>query len=136
MANRGAYNWAKENHDLILRIGFGIFLLIWGLDRFFRAEDWATESLMGHFYGNLGMQVVFVAGLGIVQVLIALSFFSNILVKYSSLLLLAMLIVSTIITIQPMMNYLINGGAPIPAILFSDHFPLLAGGWAIFAHSK
>lgn len=97
---------------------------------------WASESLMGHFYGNLGLMHVFVISLGIAQLLIALSFFTNCMVKYTSLLLLAMLTVSTVVTISPLCHYLFQGGNPIPAIIFVDHFPLLAGGWAIFAHSK
>jgi len=133
---KGLYKTAKEKHELLLRIGFAIFLSIWGLDRIFRAKLWASESLMGHFYGNLGLMISFVVGLGIAQVLIALSFFVNFQVKYTSLLLLAMLIVSTVITIMPLVNYLIFGGTPVPAILFSDHFPLIAGAWAIHAHYK
>ena len=127
---------AKEHHGLLLRIGFAIFLAIWGLDRFFRADLWASEGLMGHFYGDLGLKVGFVAGLGIAQVLIALSFLINFQVKYTSLLLLAMLMVSTVVTMMPLVNYLIFGGVPVPAILFSDHFPLIAGAWAIHAHCK
>jgi len=136
VATRNLYQIFKEKHDLFLRIGFGIFLLIWGLDRFFRADAWATESLMGHFYGNFGLIVWIVAGLGIAQVLIAISFFTNIYVKYTSLVLFAMTITSLIVTIVPLVNYLISGGPPIPAMLFSDHFPLIAGAWTIHAHAS
>ena len=125
----------KYKHDLLLRYGFGIFLAIWGLDRIIRASSWATDSLMGHFYGSLGLMTNFVILLGIVQVLIALSFFINYKVKYTSLFLLAMIVASTIITLRPLFNYLFFGGAPIPAILFADHFPLMAGAFAIFAHT-
>ena len=125
----------KYKHDVLLRIGFGIFLAIWGIDRIIRAQLWATESLMGHFYGSLGLITGFVILLGIVQLLIALSFFTNYQVRYTSLILLAMIIASTLITLGPMFNYLLFGGPPIPAILFADHFPLLAGAWAIFAHT-
>lgn len=136
MATKNLYQRCKENHDLFLRLGFGIFLLIWGLDRFFRADAWATESLMGHYYGNLGLVTWIVASLGIVQVLIALSFFANKYVKIASLVLFAMTITSLIVTISPLVNYLISGGAPIPAMLFADHFPLIAGAWAIHAHAS
>jgi len=125
----------KFKHDLILRFGFGIFLAIWGIDRVIRAPFWATESLMGHFYGSLGLITGFVIALGIIQLLIALSFFANFQVKYTSLFLLAMIITSILITLRPMFDYLLFGGTPIPAILFADHFPLLAGAWAIFAHT-
>ena len=125
----------RKSHHLLLRIGFGIFLAIWGIDRIIRAPMWATDSLMGHFYGALGSMTVFVIALGILQLLIALSFFTNYKVKYTSLILLAMIVVSTLITLRPMFNYLLFGGAPIPAILFADHFPLLAGAWAIYVHS-
>ncbi len=125
----------KYKHDMLLRIGFGIFLIIWGIDRVIRAPLWATDSLMGHFYGSLGLMTGFIILLGIVQLLIALSFFTNYQVKYTSLFLLAMIVVSTLITLRPMFNYLLFGGAPIPAILFADHFPLMAGAWAIYAHS-
>jgi len=124
-----------KSHDLILRYGFGIFLAIWGFDRIFRAPLWATDSLMGHFYGTIGLMIGFVILLGVVQVLIALSFFVNYQVKWTSLVLLVMLIGSTFITLAPMINYLIYGGAPVPAILFADHFPLMAGAWSIYAHS-
>lgn len=130
------YNKAKANHDFILRLGFAIFLAIWGFDRILRAELWATENLMGHFYGDLGLVTNFVAGLGIVQILIAASLLFNYQVKYTSLFLLAMIFVSTVITMTPMINYLVSGGPPVPAILFSDHFPLMAGAWAIYAHCK
>lgn len=136
MSMNRLYTKAKANHDLLLRLGFAIFLAIWGLDRVFRADLWATEGLMGHFYGNLGLVVGFVAAIGALQVLIALSFLFNFQVKYTSLLLLAMLVVSTVVTIAPLVNYLVSGGSPVPAILFSDHFPLMAGAWAIYAHCK
>jgi len=126
----------KINHDLLLRFGFGIFLAVWGLDRVLRVDMWASESLMGHFYGSLGLMHAFVIALGLMQLVIAMSLFTNYLVKYSSLLLLAMIAVSTIITIVPLVTYLGQGGSPIPSILFVDHFPLLAGAWAIFVHSK
>jgi len=125
----------KGKHDLFLRIGFAIFLVIWGLDRIIRSSFWATDNLMGHFYGSLGLMTNFVIILGIVQLLIALSFLVNYKVKYTSLLLLAMIIVSTFITLRPMFNYLLFGGTPIPAILFADHFPLMAGAFAIYVHA-
>ena len=125
----------KGKHYLFLRIGFAIFLVIWGLDRVIRASSWATDSLMGHFYGSLGLVTNFIILLGIVQLLIALSLFVNYKVKYTSLVLLAMIIVSTLITLRPMFDYLLFGGAPIPAILFADHFPLMAGAWAIYGHA-
>ena len=125
----------KYKHDVLLRIGFGIFLAIWGIDRIIRAPLWATDSLMGHFYGSLGLMAGFVIVLGSAQLLIALSFFTNYQVKYTSLVLLAMITASTLITLRPMFSYLLFGGAPIPAILFADHFPLLAGAWAIYAHT-
>lgn len=125
----------RFNHDFWLRVGFGIFLVIWGWDRAYRAESWATEGLMGHFYGDIGLIVNAIRLLGIVQLLLAASFFTNYLVKYSAVILMAMLIVSTAITLRPMFEYLINGGNPVPAIIFADHFPLIAGAWAIFAHA-
>lgn len=124
------------NHTLWLRLGFGVFLGVWGLDRIVRVDTWATDSLMGSFYGAMGLMQVFVIGLGVAQLLIALSFFTNLLVRYTSLLLLAMLVVSTFVTISPLFQYLLHGGNPLPAIIFVDHFPLLAGAWVIFAHSK
>jgi|GEM_PF-2544287 len=127
---------SKNNHDLWLRIGFGIFLAIWGIDRVIRAKYWATESLMGHFYGEMGMMTGFVVVLGIVQIILAISLFTNYQVRITSLVLITMLLVSTLVTIRPLITYLINGGNPVPSIIFSDHFPLLAGAWAIFAHSR
>ena len=124
------------NHGLWLRLGFGVFLAVWGLDRIVRVDMWASESLMGHFYGAMGLMHIFIISLGASQLLIALSLFTNCLVRYSSILLLAMLTVSTFVTISPMLQYLFLGGNPIPAIIFVDHFPLLAGAWAIFAHAK
>jgi len=126
----------KLNHYLLLRLGFGVFLVVWGFDRILRVDMWASESLMGYFYGSLGLISVFVIALGIMQLCIALSFFTNYQVKYSSLLLLAMFGVSTIITIVPLFTYLIHGGNPVPGILFIDHLPLLAGTWAIYENSK
>jgi len=124
------------DHFFWLRIGFGIFLAIWGYDRFMRADVWASESLMGQFYGDMGMMVGVIKGLAVAQLLIAAAFFTNNYVRVASLVLFAMLVVSTFVTIMPLWNYLSQGGAPIPAILFADHFPLLAGAWAIFEHSK
>ncbi len=126
----------KMDHGLWLRIGFGIFLVIWGLDRVIRAKLWASDSLMGHFYGSIGLMTGFVIALGIVQLLIALSFFTNYQVRCTSLILFAMLIISTFVTIVPLFTYLFKGGNPIPSILFSDHFPLLAGAWAVYVHSR
>ena len=133
---KGVRDLKELNHDLWLRIGFGLFLVVWGLDRIVRVDAWASESLMGSFYGSIGLMPTFVIALGVAQLLIALSFFTNYLVKYSSLLLLSMLTVSTFVTIFPLFQYLLLGGNPIPAIIFVDHFPLLAGAWAIFVHSK
>lgn len=126
----------KLDHYTWLRIGFGIFLVIWGADRIIRVNTWASSALMGSFYGGLGLMPIFVMALGAAQLGIALSLFSNRYVKHSSLLLLSMLSVSTLITITPLATYLIQGGNPVPSILFADHFPLLAGAWALFEHSK
>ncbi|MFZ0565492.1 MAG: hypothetical protein WAM28_04835 [Chlamydiales bacterium] len=127
---------SKYNHAIWLRFGFGIFLLIWGINRIMRAKMWASPELMGQFYGKVGSMPIFIALLGIVQLLIALSFFTNFFVKYTSIILLVMFLVSTAVTIVPMFNYLLKGGSPVPAIFFADQFPLMAGTLTIFLHSK
>ncbi len=124
------------NCDFWLRIGFSIFLLVWGIDRIIRVDTWTSESLMGSFYGDMGLMPIFIIGLGVAQVLIASSFITNYLVKYTSLVLLGMLAVSTFVTINLLYQYVMHGGTPIPAIIFVDHFPLLAGAWVIFARAK
>jgi hypothetical protein len=47
-----------------------------------------------------------------------------------------MFVASFIVTIVPLATYIVSGGTPIPNILFVDHFPLLAGAWAIYATSE
>ena len=44
----------KIDHMLFLRIGFGIFFLFWGLERSLRVDTWASENMLGSFYGSLG----------------------------------------------------------------------------------
>jgi len=136
MATKKKVSGKKLNHDLVLRIGFAIFLLIWGFDLLLKSQQWATDSLMGEYYGRLGLQPGAVTALGIVQLIIAFSFLFHRWVKFTSILLFVMLLVSTLALLPSMLAYLSIGGTPLPAILFADHFPLLAGAWAVYAHNK
>lgn len=125
----------RNNFGLWLRIGFGIFLAIWGLEFVLRADYWATESYFAHYYGNVDLISNAFLIAGVIQLIIAISFFVNSRVKCSSIVLFIFLIISTIATLGPLINYLVEGGYPIPALLFSYHFPLLAGSWALISSS-
>jgi len=126
----------KKKHGQLLRIGFGIFFLIWGLDKVFRTETWANSDMLGSFYGSIGTMTNVVIIIGVIQILVALSFFANKYTDKSAIAALIMIGASTLITIVPLVKYVISGGMPIPAILFVDHFPLLAGAYAIYSHAK
>ena len=126
----------KIDYMLFLRIGFGIFFLFWGLDRLLRVDTWANDAMLGSFYGSLGAMSVLVMIVGIIQVLIAMSLLVNYKTKITSGIALVMIGASLVVTIVPLVTYLINGVTPIPNILFLDHFPLLAGMLAIYIHAK
>ena len=126
----------KIDHMLFLRIGFGIFFLFWGLERSLRVDTWASENMLGSFYGSLGAISALVMIVGLIQILIALSFFANYKTKITSSIALIMVAASLVVTIVPLVTYLFYGGNPIPNILFLDHFPILAGLVAIYDHSK
>jgi len=126
----------KNAHGQWLRIGFGIFFLIWGLDKVFRTDTWANPQMLGSFYGNIGAITQLVVIIGLVQILIAISFFANKHTDKASIAALVMIGASTLVTIVPLAKYVIGGGTPIPTILFVDHFPLLAGAYAIYRHAK
>jgi hypothetical protein len=126
----------KLDANLVLRIGFGIFFLMWGIERIRRVDFWASEKALGHFYGSAGAMNWLVIALGIVSVLLALSFFANFKAKIAVVVALVMIAASLIVTFVPLMTYFFSGGTPIPTMLFVDHFPLLGGAWAIYATSE
>ena len=126
----------KLDANLILRIGFGIFFLLWGIERIRRADLWASEHMLGSFYGSAGTLIWLVIGLNIVQVLLALAFFVNFKAKIAAVVALVMIASSLVVTIVPLVTYICSGGTPIPNMLFVDHFPLLGGALAIYATSE
>ena len=125
----------KLGANLVLRMGFGFFFLMWGIEKLRRAELWASEEMLGSFYGNAGAIAWLVMAFAVVQVLIAVAFFANYQVKIASIVALVMIASSVVVTIVPLVTYICTGGAPLPAFLFVDLFPLLAGVWAIYATS-
>jgi len=126
----------KLNTNFLLRIAFGFFFLMWGIDKVRRADLWASEDMLGSFYGNPGTITLLVLAVGVVQILVALALFVNFKVKIAALIALVMLASSVVVTIVPMVTYIWTGGSPIPNLLFVDHYPLLAGAWAIYATSE
>ena len=126
----------KLNTNFLLRIAFGFFFLMWGIDKVRRADLWASEDMLGSFYGNPGTITLLVLAVGVVQILVALALFVNFKVKIAALIALVMLASSVVVTIVPMVTYICTGGSPIPNLLFVDHYPLLAGAWAIYATSE
>ncbi len=126
----------KLNTNFILRIAFGFFFLMWGIDKVRRTDLWASEDMLGSFYGSPGAISLLVLAVGIVQILVALALFINFKVKIAALVSLAMIASSVVVTIVPMVTYIYKGGSPIPNLLFVDHYPLLAGAWAIYATSE
>ena len=123
----------KLDLNLVLRIAFGIFFLVWGIDKIRRADFWASDQALGSFYGTITLLVV---ALAVVQVLLALAFFTNFKAEIAAVIALIMLASSLVVTFIPLVTYISSGGTPIPNILFVDHFPLLAGAWGIYATSK
>jgi len=121
----------KLSNTAVLRIGYGIFFLVWGLERACRTSTWASDQMLGGFYGELGANYWLVFGVAIIGIIVALSFFFNIKTKITSWIALAMISASTVVTMKPLFTYLLTGGTPLPYILFVDHFPLLAGAWVI-----
>ena len=126
----------KLDLNLVLRIAFGIFFLVWGIDKIRRADFWASDQALGSFYGRAGTITLLVVALAVVQVLLALAFFTNFKAEIAAVIALIMLASSLVVTFIPLVTYISSGGTPIPNILFVDHFPLLAGTWAIYATSK
>lgn len=126
----------KLNTNLVLRIAFGIFFLLWGIERIRRVDFWASEQALGSFYGSAGAINWLVIALGIVSVLMALAFFANFKAKIAAVIALVMIASSLIVTFIPLMTYIFSGGTPIPNMLFVDHFPLLGGAWTIYATSE
>ena len=127
-----------KNADInsALRMGFGIFFMIWGVERLMRTDQWASANMLGNFYGHGGTVYGLVLTVAIVQLLIALAFFTNFQTKTASVVALVMISSSIVVTIVPMVTYLIQGGTPIPNVLFADHYPLLAGVVAMYATSE
>ncbi len=126
----------KLDTNLVLRIAFGIFFLLWGIERILRVDFWASEQALGNFYGRAGAINWLVIALGIVSVLLALAFFANFKAKIAAVVALVMIASSLIVTFVPLVTYIFSGGTPIPNMLFVDHFPLLGGAWAIYATSE
>jgi uncharacterized membrane protein YphA (DoxX/SURF4 family) len=126
----------KLDANLVLRIAFGIFFLVWGIERIRRADLWASEQMLGGYYGSAGTITLLVIVLAIVQVLVALAFFANFKVKIASVIALVMFAASFIVTIGPLVVYIFSGGTPLPTILFVDHFPLIGGALAIYTTSE
>ncbi len=120
----------------VLRIGFGIYFLLWGIEKIRRADVWSGEGMLGSFYGSPGSVTGLVILVGIIQLLVALAFLANFQARIASIVALVMIASSFFVTIGPMMAYICYGGMPIPSFLFTDHIPMLAGVWAIYATAK
>jgi uncharacterized membrane protein YphA (DoxX/SURF4 family) len=133
---RGGGKMKKLDANLVLRVAFGIFFFFWGIERIRRADLWASEEMLGSFYGSAGTLTLLVIVIAIVQVLVALAFFANFKAKIAAVIALVMFASSLIVTFVPLVTYILSGDTPIPNILFLDHFPLLGGAWAIYATSE
>ena len=120
-------NTVQNLQNQSLRYGFGVFFLVWGVERLVRTDTWASPSTLGAFYGDAGAQALLVQVVAVAQLVIAAALFANVRVKTASTVALAMVGASTAVTFVPLTSYLINGGNPIPSMLFIDHAPLLGG---------
>jgi len=121
---------------MVLRIAFGVYFLLWGIEKIRRAGLWGSEQMLGSFYGSMGSVSELVILVGIVQLLVALAFLANFKTRIASIAAFGMIASSLFVTFVPMVTYIFSGGTPIPNFLFTDHFPMLGGVWAIYATAK
>jgi len=126
----------KPDHGTVLRWGFGLFFLFWGIERVLRAGTWASPDFLGSFYGEMGTLTWGVIAVGVVEIVVALSLFFNKKTKLTAMIGFVIVGVSTIACLKPFFAYFIMAeGAPVPNMLFIDHAPILAGLYAIWDHA-
>jgi len=121
---------------MVLRIAFGVYFLLWGFDKIRRVDLWAAEKMLSTYYGNAGTLKAMIIITGIVQLIVAIAFLANFKTRIASIIAFVMVASSFSVTFMPIVKYLFSGGSPIPNFLFTDHIPLLAGVWAIYATAE
>tara|TARA_Y100000031_G_C8094621_1_gene325823 strand:+ start:96 stop:500 length:405 start_codon:yes stop_codon:yes gene_type:complete len=118
-------NWSDAKaRDLMIRIGLGIFFLIFGLLKFV-AADWFVNEPYNGFYGVL-FPVALLYIVAIVQIVMAVSFFMNKYTKWSGWVASAMML-STIIATFPKILTVFSLPPPSapPGFLFVAAIPIL-----------
>jgi len=109
---------------LMTRIGLGLFFLVFGLLKFINGA-WFVEGPYNAFYG-MAFPMALVMLVGIVQIAMAVSFFSDKYAKWSGWVGSVMLL-STIIATFPkiMTTFSLPPASPPPGFLFFAAVPLL-----------
>ena len=113
----------KDKSRLMIRIGLGIFFLVFALLKFTSAK-WFIEGPYQGFYG-FGFSVFLVYFVGIIQLAVAGSFFSNKYTKYAGWVSSVMML-STIIATSPkiLSVFTLPPASPPPGFLFFAAVPI------------
>ena len=114
---------ASEKSRLMIRIGLGLFFLVFGVLKFTSAT-WFIEGPYKMFY-TLAFPAVLVYIVGIVQLAVAISFFTDKYTKWSGWVG-AVMLLATIIATSPKIftTFTLPPPSPPPGFLFFSAVPL------------
>ncbi|MBT3407858.1 DoxX family membrane protein [Candidatus Woesearchaeota archaeon] len=114
----------NKTSQLMIRIGLGIFFFIFGLLKLTQS-DWFANNAYKMFYGTV-FSTTLIMIIGILQVLIAISFFVNKYTKWSAWIA-SVFLLSTIIATMPKLltTFQLPPAAAPPGFLFVAAIPLL-----------
>ena len=115
-----------------LRIGLGLFLLIWGLAKFMQKEMWSQMYQVLYGFNTASLLSLF----GIIQILLAVALLIGFKTKIASLLGGIMHISTTLVTFKMIMTpFQVPQGMP-PNILLFAAVPILAAFIALYYLSE
>jgi len=112
-----------KDSRLMIRIGLGVFFLVFGLLKFTSAE-WFINGPYKMFYGmSIGVGIIYV--IGIVQIAIALAFFLDKYAKYAGYAASVMLLATIVATMPKILTtFILPPPAAPPGFLFFSAVPL------------
>ena len=126
----------KDWAHLVLRVGLGVFLLIWGADMFIQIE--MCEQMFSMIYWGLpvGRGLLFV--FGIVQIVIAVALISGFYVRIGAWAGFSIQLLTTVATIGRVVRpFGIVEGDPVgPSIVLFSTVPLLAAWLALALYGR
>ena len=122
----------NKTASVVLRVGLGLFLLIWGLAKFMQKSMWTDMYKMLYGFDTSSFLMIF----GIIQILIAVALFAGFKTRIAAVIGGVMHLTTIIVTIKMLFTpFAMPEGMPPNILLFSS-VPILAAFVALILMSE